>query len=745
MDNMDKKKSKKNAAQVAKLDELHQTAIKRYDASFTAEKSERENCLDDMRFCFVAGAQWEETATTARSDRPRFEINKVIVPVNNAIGEQRQNRISSKVRAADMGASKKTADTLTGLIRNIESESHFKDIKDTAYKEIVSGGMGAWCITSEYDSDDSFDQALKLKAIKSAASCVFYDPASKDELKRDAEWIMVTQDMGKEAFKRKYKDATIGDFSKMSTDLQSWQTRDTVRIADYWLKVPYMKETAQMSDGQVLELTDETKKIIDELAQAGVTIEKTRKVHTTKVVMYKMSASEILSGPHEWAGKHIPVVPIFGYNTWVDGQHYYFGMIRHAKDPQRVYNYATSQAIETSALSPKDPYWVTPAMVKGRERQFETFNTTNKPFMVYNPDEKAPGPPQRTGAPSVQQSLIMQVQQADADIQATTGQYAPSLGDDTTDQSGKAILALQNKANTSTFELLDNLSKAVEWTCEILIDLIPKIYDTERMISILGEDGVSESVVLNQTILDEETGEPVIVNDMKKGRYSVKSSVGPSFASQRAEQLNVLAKLSESNPLFGQIAPDLMAKSMDFPFSEELTERVRMQLIQQGVVEPTEEESQKMEQNAPQPSGQQKIDFKMQQLQLEQQAALVDNLEYQNRKLLADITHKYSQTQNNLTNDIKTKTELNKNLMEMGNPEGMPIEEMELKTRQEVMKELNDSLEWKDIDLMTNEAGEQTSSEDEMNKLRQAQAAQIPEGFEGELPPMNDPTGQGNV
>jgi len=676
------------------LESVHSDALAAYEMSFNAEKDEREKCLDDMRFCFVPGAQWEDTATTARSDRPRFEINKVIVPVNNAIGEQRQNRISIKARAGDGGASKDVAETLTGLIRNIESKSHFNDVKDTAYKEIVSGGIGAWCVTTEYEDKDGFDQTLKLKAIKSAAASVFYDSASKDELKRDAQWIMVTQDMGAKAFKKKYPEATIGEFAKLpSGNLQDWQTRDTVRIADYWVKEPCTKHISLMSDGQTLEMNDENKSVMDELMQAGVTVVNTRRISSHKVVMYKLSAHEVLSGPHAWAGEHIPVVPIFGFNVWIDGMHYYNGMVRHAKDPQRVYNYATSQAIETSALSPKDPYWLTTTQAQNHEAQFANFNVKNNPFMFYNADPEAPGAPQRTGAPSVQQALISQVQQADMDIQATTGQYSPSLGDDTTDQSGRAILALQKKSNTSTFELLDNLAKAVEWTGEILIDLIPKIYDTERQVSILGEDGTTEGVVLNQQILDQETGQPVILNDLSTGKYSVTSTVGPTYATQRAEQLNVLSKLSESNPLFGQLAPDLMAQSMDFPFGEELTKRVRAQLIQQGAIEPNEEEAQLLQSKQPQPTAMDQIQFKQAQLALEQQAALIDNLELQNKKIAADIAHKYSQTRNNLTDDIETKVDINDKLLQQGNPNGMPIEEDELKARSEVLREMNEALE----------------------------------------------------
>jgi hypothetical protein len=676
------------------LQELHTIAMKRYEASFAAENDQRQKVLEDMRFVFVPGSQWDDKETKARRNRPRFEINKIAVPVNQAIGDQRQNRISVKVRAAKGQASKEIADVLSGLIRNIETASHFKDIKDIAFKEMVSGGMGAWCVTTGYADDQSFDQEIFLKSIRSAASSVYYDPSSTDELKRDANWIMVTEDIDKETFKARWPDATAGNLSAPgSNSAQAWQTRDTVRIADYWTKVPCVVEIALMSDGKVIELTKESKMVLDELAEQGITVLKTRKKPTHKIVMYKISGSEILDGPKDWAGQYIPVVPIFGYNIWINGQHYYQGMVRAARDPQRVYNYATSQMIETSALSPKDPIWATAKQMKGHELQMANYNVSNTPFMLYNHDPDAPGAPQRTGAPALQTALVQQVQQADMDVQSTTGQFQPSIGDVQPGQSGRAILALQRQGNASTHELNDNLTKAVEYTSQILIDLIPRIYDTERQISILGDDGASGSIVINQTVRDETTGKDVIITDLSLGKYDVVSTAGPSYATQRTEGLNFLTKLAETSPIFATIATDLMASSVDFPFAEELTHRIRKTMIANGTIEPNQEEAEQLSRTAPQPSAVDQLNFKMLQLQVEQQAAIVDNLALQNEKIKADTIHKYAETQETLTDTIETKVNINTKLDKQGNPINMPIETGELSARAKNMAMINDAME----------------------------------------------------
>lgn len=678
-----------------RLQELHSDALRRYEASISAEREQRDKCLEDMQFVFVPGSQWDHLEAQSRNDRPRFEINKVILPINQAIGEQRQNRISVKVRPSKGMASKEVADVYSGLIRFIENKSHFSEIKDNAFKEIASGGFGGWYVTTEYSDSESFDQDVVIKPIRSAASSIYYDPASKDELKRDANWFIVTEDIDKETFNARYPGKSASNMAKATSPMiKEWQTRDTVRIADYWVKEPVMIELALMSDGSVIEMTPENQTVLDDMAAMGITVLRTRMRESHRVMMYKMSAGEILEGPFEWAGQYIPVVPVFGYNVWINGQHYYQGMVRNARDAQRVYNYATSQAIETSALSPKDPYWITPKQALGHEKQLQTFNVRNTPFMFYNPDDEAGGPPQRTGAPSVQQALITQVQQADADIMSSTGQFQPSLGDQVNDQSGRAILALQRKGHAATHELIDNLTKAVQYTGEILVDLIPKIYDTERQISILGEDGSASPLVINQTIIDQQTGLEVVVNDLSQGKYDVVADVGPTFDTQRSESLNLLTKLAESNPMFAQVSADLIAQSVDFNYAEELTSRIRKQMLQQGLVDPTPEEAQQIAAMAPQePSPTEQLNFKMLQLQAEQQAAIVDNLELQNEKIKADIVHKHSETNETFSKTLKNKSQAAKYMSDAGLPAMMEVgNSQEFAARQRNLQLMNDQL-----------------------------------------------------
>lgn len=693
-------------------EDTHRQAMARFDRVSTDEREARDLAVEDAMFAQVAGKQWDDVATNARSDRPRFEINKIALPINQAIGDQRQSEISSKIRPVSSGATEDIADTYTALIRHIERLSRFDKVQDNSFKEVANGGMGGWYITTEFSDDDSFEQDIVIKKITSAATSVYMDPAAKDENKRDAMWGFVVEEMAQESFKAKWPDAVVSDVStnnQAESYYTGWRTQDTVRVADYWVVEPITKEIALMTDGTVIELNDETESILDELAEKDITIakdakgnDKTKKVKSRKIVHYKISGAEILEGPNDWAGKFIPIPVWYGYNIWINNIHYWRGMVRFAKDPNRVYNYATSGAIEATALSPKDPFWLTAKQAKGHERQFETFNVKNQPFMLYNSDIESPGPPQRSGAPAVQTALIQQISQADADIQATTGRFAPSLGDNPADQSGKALLAVQQQGEAGTFELSDNLAGAVEYTAEILLDLIPKIYDTERQIRILNPDGSSEVLEINKTILDEETNKKVIVNDLSLGKYSVATDTGPSYKTKRTEALNFLNALTQSSEIFAQLAPDLLAKNVDFEFNDELTKRVRNVMISQGTIQPTEEEQQEAAENQPPPqppSILEQMSLKQAQLQLESLAADIDLKELEHDKLRAEIQNKMADTQNKLADVGNTRVDTAEKLMESG--ASIPVVPGELEAQSGNIDEFNSMFEESMINSMT--------------------------------------------
>ena len=631
------------------LQVIHKEALERFENVSNTEHDQRTKAIEDANFAHAEDGQWEDEAKEKRKDRPRYTLNRVAGALDQVNGDQRQTRTQIKVRP-QTGGTKDIAKIKMGLSRSIENLSDAESIYDAAFDETITSGYGGWRLLTQFTEDDSFDQEIVIAPVKSAASSMYFDTSAEKYDKRDALWAFYIKDVDLDVFTRDYPNAATTDFSDAmyyTGNCSGWFRQNKVRIAEYWRVELVDAEIGLMSDGSVLNLTEE-KDVIDELAAKvpSVTVLKKRNTKVRKVQSFIMNGAEILEGPMEWAGKYIPLVPVYGRTYNIQGKEFIRGMVRLAKDPQRIYNYATSTAIEATALTPKDPIWITAKQALGHESKLKSFNTSNSPFMVYNSDPDVPGAPQRTGAPSVQQSLIQQQSQASMDIYAATGIQPPSLGLNPEMQSGKAIIAQQKMGDRSTFVFSDNLHKSIKYTGDILNDLMPRIYDTQRVVTVLNFDGSAEDIEVNagalndfnQVIMDEETDKPVIVNDLSAGKYETYIEAGPAYTTLRQESAQQLIDLTVASPRFEQIATDLIAKNLNILESDELTKRIRSLMIKEGTVQPTQEEIEELGLNQPQPPN-------------PEQEALLENLRMQTAKLMADIENKNADTE---TKDAKT-------------------------------------------------------------------------------------------
>lgn len=629
-------------------EEIHAEAVKRFTTADNKDEVQRASAIRDMIFVHAEDGQWDEDAIERRRDRPRYTINRVAGAVDQIVGDQRQNRIAVKVSPRDE-TNQKLADIFTGLIRNIEQTSSAVNAYDQAFEETVTGGYGGWRILTDFEADDSFDQEIHIEPINSAASSLYFDPNAQRYDKRDAEFAFLITRMSEEAFKEAYPDASPVDWELSNAGgglRRTWFRGNQVRVAEYWFKEPIKKKIGLLSDGRVIDL-DEEKAVLDELAVTGVTVVQERTVDSHRVKSVIMSGVELLTEVQDWAGKFIPLIPIFGKTAHVNGENFTRGIVRMAKDAQRIYNYATSSAVEATALTPKDPIWITPAQAKGNEASLRTFNTSNSPYMFYNPDPKAPGPPSRGGAPQLQTALLQQVSQAATDIHSTTGLEPASLGNVPELKSGKAIRAQQAMGDRGAFVFRDNLAKSIAYTGEILVDLLPRIYDTERIVQILGVDGVTESVTinepetneLNQPIIDEETKKQVIVNDLSQGRYTISIATGPSFSTKREETVEQLVLLAGQSPVIQELALDLIVKNMDLNGGDEIERRIRKRMITQKIIEPTDEEREELgldQPPAPDPMNEELI---------RNLAAQTEKLQIEGQKTIAEVENKDADTQ----------------------------------------------------------------------------------------------------
>lgn len=531
-----------------------------------ADRENRQLAMKDLRFLHVPGEQWDEVTKRERGkDRPMYEFNKLRVTVKRIINDMRANRPQGKVRATEDG-DKPTANVLEGLIRNIWANADGDTVIDYAAEYQVGAGMGAWRITVDYADDEAFDQTIGVDPIRNPF-CLYADPAAQDFLKRDAEDWFLTDTISKAAYEKRWPNKLVVNFDdgdEFDSD-EDWCDDDKVRIGEYWWKEPVTKTLLLLSNGMTIDAEEAANAVPQDL-----TVVKSREVQSHKVMMCIVGGGDaLLEGPTQWAGSMFPFVQVYGEFVVIEGKTFWFGLTRFAKDAQRSYNYSRTNAIESVALAPQAKWWATPKQVAGLETHIAEANKKNYPFMLYNPDEKTGGaPPQRMASADVPVALVQEMQISSEDIKAVTGIYDASLGAQGNETSGRAINARQRQGEIATFNYMDNMAKGIRRTWEILVDLVPKIYDTERSVRILGVDGAEDYAKVNTV---DENGRAL--NDITRGKYDVAITVGPSFATLRQEAAEAYSEIASRDPNVMMAAGDLVFKAMDLPYAEQIAER----------------------------------------------------------------------------------------------------------------------------------------------------------------------------
>lgn len=644
------------------LNEIVRQGLENYRAAVDADEEERAKAIFDASFIGDEDGQWDDLAKLRRARKPRYTIDKLSAAVNEIIGNYKQNRIEIKARAENDSDQDET-EAYNGLIRAITNTQDANLAQGVAFKSITVGGIGAFRVLNDYTEDNPFEQDVCITPIWEATESTWFDPAAKHPTAKDGMFQFEETTMTKKSFIAKWPDASLIEWpdSTVSGLQNGWglgRGSETVRVVDYYVKEPVDIDKVLLSDGSIMAL-DDYELTKDELSADGITFADAKTVSTFKVMHYKMNGTEVLEEPVEVPSKYLPIIRVLGYYEWRNGTLHYRGVVRKAIDPQRVYNYATSANIEATALKPKDKVLATKAMVGTNISSWRNMNNSEESVLLYEPDAKAPdGKPipliMGQGTPE----LMQQAQQAELDLQSTIGRRAPAQGESATDRSGRAILALQKQDDSVTFELLDNLRISWEHAAQVVMDMLPRVVDTERQVQILKDDGEEDIVTINETVVDQQTGKEVRKNDTSK-RYRIKASVGPAFETKRSEAVNVLSTLSQ-DPQYGVMVPDLLAKSLDFPFAQELSKRFRKPMLAQGIVEPSDEEIAEMQEFSQTPEGQQKaaLDQQIQQMQLETQFESLKRIKLENANLEANIANLQAATMEKLNSGRKDNADI---------------------------------------------------------------------------------------
>jgi hypothetical protein len=610
----------------------HQDVIDLLSKCQMADQDNRERVREAHLFLDKRDGQWEPYWWNSNEDKPRYTFDQVNPIVDQVASEIEQSDYDIRVSPAGGNATKDIAVTIDGIIRNIEQMSNAKTVYAQAARNMVIGGMDGWRVVQKYVSDNTFDQDLAIEHIGNFVDRVWFDPAAENQDKSDSRYAFVLHPMAKDEYEARWPEGS-GESVDDSRDGEAYYDKAEVVIVGEFLYLESEdRDLVLMSNGQVHEVNDDFEKVVDDLAAIGVTEVKRRKRKKHYVCSRYFDAKDFLEEKKETVFSRIPVVPTYANFKIFENKTIYWGVVEKLLDPQRVMNYSVSREIEEGALAPRAKYWMTPAQASGHEAQLQTLNTNADPVQFYNVDPETPAVPQQQGGAQINPGLRTISEAMRGIIGQTAGMFAASMGDNPGLQSGVAIRQLQDRGSNGTFKYSKGVEIAVAATGRLIKDAIPMIYDTQRQVRILREDESYDMVDLNQKVIDNDTGEVVVVNDMQVGSYDVTCRAGPSFRNRQQETIEAITALAQTDPTLMQIAGDLLLQNISTPAASQIAERKRMQMISQGLIPPsqmTEEELQEMQAKQMMQAQGQAPDAAMLLAQAEQMKAQADMMKVQ--------------------------------------------------------------------------------------------------------------------
>lgn len=561
----------------------------RFDYALSWESHARKMWLDDYKFANGDSEnlyQWPEDIRTARETqrRPNMTINKVRVHNNLIINDAKQNKPSVKFRPVSDDASAEAAEVFESIVRHIEYQSKAEVAYDTATSFQVQAGIGYVRVETDWAGDETFDQEIFIRRVKDPLM-ILMDPDAQEADYSDMRFCFVFEDVPRDRFDTQYPEfqnivassATFG-----TSSMGEWLAKDHVRVAEYWRRVDREDELVLYFDAAGKPLYSRKSKIPRELYKAlkEDPRTKTRNVSNPIVQHFFIVGSTVVRR-ESWAGKYIPIVPVIGEEIIIEHVMDRRGHTRMMRDPQRMYNYWSSEATYQIALQSKTPYIASAAAIEGHESYWETANTVETAVLPWNhkdDDGKDIPPPSRQQGPMMAPAYLQGMEVANNEIMDVSGQRQAQLGAPSNERSGRAIAERQRQGDTTNYHFIDGLAIAVRQVGRIILDLVPHIYDQERTMLILGQDGSERQVMLDpaaQRAYEKEATSAQEIFNPNVGKYDVHADIGPAYSTQRQEAWNAFVQIVTQAPQLMQIIGDLLFKVADFPLSDEIAERLK--------------------------------------------------------------------------------------------------------------------------------------------------------------------------
>lgn len=603
--------------------EILTEAKKRFAFCEQWEGYTRQMWMDDYRFAHADSDnqdQWPDQLLVSREldQKPTLTVNKTRIHDLQIVNDAKQNKTGIVVHPTSTEATYEAAEVYEDVVRHIEYMSRAQQGYDKAIEHMVFAGWGECRVITQYSregvpeneadmNDPAFwEQDIIIKGIPDPLT-VFHDPDAKEADKSDQEFAFVFDDMTKDRFRREYPNQTEAMNSTPGL-YDGWITDDHIRVAEYWRRKHKIETIISIVDPETgrrrtAKKSDVSGELLRQMKLDPVWEYRERETDNVTIQCLKIAGSKIIDR-YDWLGQWIPIVPAIGEEVVFQGQVDRKSHTRYLKDPQRIYNYNTSAAVETGALQTKTP-WIGPAVTfESYEEYYAAANVQNVAFLPYkhrDDDGQEIPAPKRVDPPQSSPAFLQGLEIAQNEMMMASGQYQSQFGQNENATSGKAINERQRQGDNATYHFVDGAAIMVRQIGRIVVDLIPKYYDTPRILKIRGEDGSITNIQINPNAqqavqqIEGPTEEASLIFNPNIGRYAVEVDVGPSYATKRQEAWNAMVQILTQSPQLISIVGDLLFQNGDFPGSDDIAQRLRRMVPPQALGDGPDPQTEQMQ------------------------------------------------------------------------------------------------------------------------------------------------------
>lgn len=555
-------------------------AKERIEEAKEYNRDQHQRIKEDLRFSNPSDPQqWRDDDQTLRQGRPTLTMDRTNQFISQVVNDARQNNPGMEVIGVDSKADPKVAETIGGVVRHIEYRSKAAQAYDMGIELTARCGQGWLRAIPELVDEETNEHEIRILRVTDPTAAGL-DPNSIEADGSDAKWGYVETRLTERVFKATYPKANQVPFG------DTWNADGIVSLAEYFEIESYSEQVEENeiviphpAGGQIAITEDDFWALTQRMGSkppvisAGVKVTKRK---GKRVLWQKMSGAEILD-ESLFPGELLPVVPILGYELWVDGKRYVCGLTRRLMDGQRLHNYQMSAVAEFLSTQPKAPFIVPAEAIEGYENDWKKLNKGNPSYLPYNAyevDTDRPIPaPSRISPPTMPGAYAQMAQFAVQEMEASVGMYKANLGQQGNETSGRAIRARQMEGDTATYHFIDNLGRSIEQLGRVIVGMIPLVYDTERIKHIIGVNGERSMVKINPDLKQgaklDQKGKVVEINP-NVGKYDVRVKAGPSYTSQREETAQQLADMIQAQPQLAPVLGPMWARMKDMPESDRI-------------------------------------------------------------------------------------------------------------------------------------------------------------------------------